>query len=150
MDKNKEATINLINKKDNKCFQHTVTVTLSHEEIKRNSPRITKTKSFINKYNWEGINFSSEKDDREKKEKNEVTIALIVWYSKKEKIYPAYVSKHNSNREKQVIILRISNGDKRERSETLATRAKSEGQCHYLAVKKLLALSRGITFKKNW
>ena len=28
---------------------------------------------------------------------------------KKKKIYPAYVSKHNSNREKQVIILMIPN-----------------------------------------
>ena len=32
---------------------------------------------------------------------------------KKKKIYPAYVSKHNQNREKQVILLRISNGEKR-------------------------------------
>ena len=30
---------------------------------------------------------------------------------KKKKIYPAYVSKHNSNREKQVIILIILNGN---------------------------------------
>ena len=40
---------------------------------------------------------------------------------KKKKIYPAYVSKHNSNRAKQVILLMISNEEK---------------QCHYLAVKK--------------
>ena len=32
---------------------------------------------------------------------------------KKEKIYPAYVSKHNPNREKQVILLKISNEEKR-------------------------------------
>ena len=34
--------------------------------------------------------------------KNSVTIALNVLYAKKEKVYPAYayVSKHNSNREK--------------------------------------------------
>ena len=32
-------------------------------------------------------------------DKNNVTIALNVWYAKKEKIYPAYISKHNSNRE---------------------------------------------------
>ena len=34
--------------------------------------------------------------------KNNVTIALNVLYAKKEKVYPAYayVSKHNSNREK--------------------------------------------------
>ena len=42
---------------------------------------------------------------------------------KKKKIYPADVSKHDSNREKQVIILMIPNG---------------EGW-HYLAVKKLSA-----------
>ena len=42
-------------------------------------------------------------------EKNNVTIGLNVLYAKKEKIYAAYVSKHNSNREKQVILLMISN-----------------------------------------
>ena len=33
--KNKKATINPINKKDNKCFRYAVTVTLNHEEIKK-------------------------------------------------------------------------------------------------------------------
>ena len=37
----------------------------------------------------------------------------------KNKIYPAYVSKHNSNLEKQVILLSVQNGEKQ----------------HYLAVK---------------
>ena len=46
----------------------------------------------------------------------------------KRKIYPANVSKNSSNREKQVIVLMIPNG---------------EGW-HYLAVKKLSALLRGI------
>ena len=53
---------------------------------------------------------------------------------KKEKIYPAYVSKHDSHREKQVILLMISNGEK---------------QWHYLAVKKLSTLLRGIRSKNN-
>ena len=61
------------------------------------------------KYNCEGINFPSEKDDWKKFEKNNVTIALNVLYAKEEKIYPAYVSKHNSNHKKQVIILMIPN-----------------------------------------
>ena len=66
-------------------------------------------------------------------------------YVKKEKIYPAYVSIYNSNREKQVTLLMIPNGGKRERQKTLATRAKSKGQLwHYLAVKKLSAVLRGI------
>ena len=62
-------------------------------------------------------------------------------YAKKEKIYPAYVSKNNSNREKRVILLMIPNGEKRE--------AKCKGRWHYLAVKKLSALLRGITSKNN-
>ena len=37
-----------------------------------------KIKPFINKYNWEGINFSSEKDDWKKIEKINVIIALNV------------------------------------------------------------------------
>ena len=63
----------------------------------------------------------------EKIEKNNLKIALNVLYAKKEKIYPDYVSKHNSNSEKEIILLMISNG---------------ETQWHYLAVKKLSALLR--------
>ena len=79
----------------------------------------------MNKYNWEGINFPSVKDYWKTLEKNNVTIALNDLYPKKEKLYPAYVSKHNSNCEKQVIFLVISNGEK---------------QWHYLAVKRLWTL----------
>ena len=64
---------------------------------------------------------------------NNQTIALSVLYAKKGKIYPAYVSKHNSNCKKRVIILMIPNG---------------EGW-HYLAVKKLSALLRRITYKHH-
>ena len=53
-------------------------------------------------------------------------------FAKKENIYPAHISKHNSNRKKQVILLMISNGQKK---------------WHYLAVKQLSALLRGITSK---
>ena len=54
-------------------------------------------------------------------------------YAKKEKIYIAYVSKHNSNCEKQVILLMIPHGK----------------EWHYLALKKLSALLRGITSKNH-
>ena len=89
---NKKATINLINKKDNLCFQYAVTVALNYEEIKKDPQRIIKSKPFINKYNWEGINYPSEKDDWKKFDKYNVTIACNVLYTKKEKIYPVYVS----------------------------------------------------------
>ena len=65
---------------------------------------------FINKYKWEGINFSSEKGDRKKFEKNNLTIALNVLSAKKQKIYPAYFSRNNSNRKNQFIFLMIPNG----------------------------------------
>ena len=41
---------------------------------------------------------SLKKDDWKKSEKNNVTITLNALFSKKEKIYPAYVSRHYSNR----------------------------------------------------
>ena len=122
----KKKTINPINKKDNKCFEYAVTVTLNHKEIGKNPKRITKIKLFINKYNWEGINFPSEEDDWKKFEKNNVTVALNVSYAKEEKIYPAYVSKDNSFHAKQVILLMISNGEKC-KSKSQGREAKSEG-----------------------
>ena len=81
--KNKNATINSINQKDNKCFQCAITVTLNPGEIKKDLQGITKIKLFINKYNWKGINIPSEKKLKKKIEKNNVTIALIVLYAKK-------------------------------------------------------------------
>ena len=60
----KKATKNYITKKDNKCCQYTLTVALNHEEIKKDPQRIKKMiKLFITKYNWDGINVPSEKDD---------------------------------------------------------------------------------------
>ena len=84
--KNKKTTTNPINKKDNKSFQYAVTVALNHEEIEKDSQRIANVKPFINKYNLEGINFPSEKDDWKKFGKNNVTVALNVSYAKKENI----------------------------------------------------------------
>ena len=57
------------------------------------------------------MNGPSEKDDWKKFEKNNVTIAFYTLYAKREKIYSAYVPKRSSNREKQVIILIILNGE---------------------------------------
>ena len=64
-------------------FEYTVTVASNHEEIKKDPQKITNIKLFINKYNWEGINFLSKKDGWKKFEKNNVIIALNVLYAKK-------------------------------------------------------------------
>ena len=59
---------NPINKKENECFQFTVTVALI-------------IKPFINKYNCEGINYPSEKNDYKKIEKNNLKTALTAFYA---------------------------------------------------------------------
>ena len=41
--KSKQATINLLNKKDNKCFQYAKTVTLKHKEIKKHPSKNNKS-----------------------------------------------------------------------------------------------------------
>ena len=81
--KNKKVTINSINKKYNKYLEYAITVSLNYEDIGKKG--WTGIKPFINKYNWERINYPSEKDDWKKIEKNNVTIALNVLYAKKEK-----------------------------------------------------------------
>ena len=58
---------------------------------------------------------------------------LFVPHNKKE-IRPAYISKYNHKRKKQVILLMITDDDNR---------------WHYLAVKSLPALFRGITSSNN-
>ena len=131
--KQKKETIIPIKKKITNVT-NAVTVALNHEEVKKDPQIITKYKPFTNKYNSEGINFPSEKCNWKKFEKTKVAIALIVLYVQKEKTYPVYVSKHHSNREKQVIIFVIPNGEK---------------LWHYHAVKKLSALLRGATSKNN-
>ena len=69
---------------------------------KKDLQRITKIKPYINKCNWEGVNFPSRKDDWKKFEESNVAIAFNVLYAKKEK-WPCL---------KQVILVMISNGEK--------------------------------------
>ena len=55
----KEKSNNNSKNKDDKCFQYVATVALNHKEIKRDPQRISKIKSFINKYYWNGIKYPS-------------------------------------------------------------------------------------------
>ena len=66
-------------------------------------------KPFINKYNWNGINYPSEKDHWKTFGKINLTIAFNILYIKEKEICPAYISKINSNCEKQIILLMIPN-----------------------------------------
>ena len=109
--KKKKATINPKNT-DDKCFQYAVTVALNYGEINWNLERVSNIKPFINKYNWKGINYPSKIDDWKTFEKNDPTIALNIWVIKEKEICPAYISKINSNCEKQIILLMTSNEEK--------------------------------------
>ena len=60
--KNEKVKINHINN-DDKYFQYTASVALNHKEIGNILQSISKNMPFINKYNWEGVNYPSVKDD---------------------------------------------------------------------------------------
>ena len=88
---------------------------LNHKNIRKGLERIKKIKPFLNKYNWVGMNYSSEKDDRKKFEKDKLMIDLNLLYARKEKKYPAFVSKHDSICEIDVFLF----NDSKQRSMAL-------------------------------
>ena len=112
--KNKRATINPQNKKDDRCSQYAVTVALNLEQIKDHPERISKIKPFIDKCDWKEIDFLSTGNDQKKFESNNKSIALNILYVpyNTEKIRYAYKSKYNLTRENQVILLMITDGEK--------------------------------------
>ena len=80
-------------------------------------------------YNWKEINFPWNKQDWKNFELNKKSIVLILYVPHNtEKIRHAYKSKYNLKRGNQVILLMITDGK----------------NWHYLAIKKLSALLRGI------
>ena len=127
--KDKKSTINPKNSND-KCFQYAVTLALNLDKIRKDPQRVSKVKPFIEKYNWEDIDFPSTRKDWKKFEcNNEVALNILyVPYNTKKKNI-AYKSKNNLTQEKQIILLMISDGQK----------------WHYLVVKNLSRLLRGIT-----
>ena len=127
--KNKKSIINPKNN-DYKCFQYAITLALNLDKINKNSQRISKIKSFIEEYNCKDIDCPSTSKDWKKFElNNEVGLNILYVPHNTKKIEIAYKSKHNLTREKQVILLMISNGE----------------TWHYLTVKNLSRLLRGIT-----
>ena len=131
--KNKKATINPKNKKDDKCLQYALTVALNHEKIKENPERISKIKPFINQYNWSDIDFPSTGKDWKKFESNNKSIALNILYVPHKTKKICHKSKFNLTRENRVIVLMITDGEK----------------WHYIAVTRLSGLLRGVTGNNN-
>ena len=60
--KKKKATINPKNR-DDECFQYAATVALNYEETESYLERVSNIKPFINKYNWDEINYPSKTED---------------------------------------------------------------------------------------
>ena len=97
---------------------------------------MSKRKPFINNCNWKDIEFPSHLKDWRKFECNSKTITLNILYVpyKTKQIRPAYKSKHNNERDTQVNLLMITDGT---------------SNWHYLAVKSISGLLRGITSNHN-
>ena len=128
--KDKKCTVNQKNN-DNKCFQYATTLALNFNKIDKNPQRMSTIKPFIENYNWNDINFPATKKDWNRFEVNNKNVALNILYVpfNTKKIEIAYKSKYNLVRDNQIILLMISNGE----------------NWHYLAVKSLSGLLRGIT-----
>ena len=117
----KEAIINGDND-----FQNALDDALNYQNIEKDPQRISKLKPYINKYNWEGINFPAGSKEWQKFERNNKTVALNVLYipHNTKTISVAYRSEYNNKRKKQVILLMITDGKK----------------LHFLAITNLPAL----------
>ena len=115
---------------DYKCFQYAVTLALNLDNIDNHPGRISKIKPFIDEYNRKDIDFPATSKDWRKFELNkEIALNILYVPHNTRKIHVAYKSKHNLTCDKEVILLMISNGE----------------NWHYLTVKKLTGLLRGIT-----
>ena len=108
-----------------------MTLALNYDKIDRNPQRISIIRRFIDQYNWKDIDFPATSKDWRKFEQNNESIDLNVLYvpHNTRKIDIAYKSRHNLTREKQVILLMITDGEK----------------WHCLVVKHLSGLLRGVT-----
>ena len=124
--KNKKSTTN----PKNMNIQYAATLALNLNRINSHPEIISKIKPFIEQYNWNDIGLPSTGKDWKKFElNNEIGLNILYLPHNTKKIHIAYKSRYNLTREKQVILLMISNGE----------------NWHYLVVKNLAGLLKGIT-----
>ena len=106
------------------------TLALNLDKIKKDPQRISKIKPFIDQYNWKDIDFpSTSKDWRKLELSNEIALNILYVPHNTRKINVASKSRQNLTCDRQVILLMITDGEK----------------WHYLTVKNLPGLLRGIT-----
>ena len=111
---------------DNKCFQYSVTLSLYHEQIGKNYCIITKIKQYTNNFDWKNVNFPPQEQDYKTFEMNNKSIAINILYvpSDTGKISYLYKCEFNKTREKQSILLILTDDQKQD----------------YVAVKNLYSL----------
>ena len=107
-----------------------MTLALNLDKIKKDPQRVSKIKPFIEKCNWEDIDFPSTSKDWKKFEcNNEISLNILYVPYNTKQINIADKSKSNLTQKRQIILLMISDGQK----------------WHYLVIKNLSRLLRGIT-----
>ena len=131
----KKATVNPKNIHDSCCFAYSIVASIHNDEIDHHPDKITKLTPFIDRYNWNNINFPTEQKDWDKFGRNNKNVSLNILYahSTKKKLHIIRISKHNNTREHKVILLMITN---------------EYNNWHYVCVKSLKRLSRGV-FSNN-
>ena len=112
----------------NNDFRSALNDALNYQNIETHPERISKLKAYINKYNWEGIDFPAGSKDWIKFEKK-LPLIYYLYHTIQKTISLAYISEYNNKRRKQVILLMITNGKK----------------SHYLAVTNFSALFQGMS-----
>ena len=117
------------------CFLFFIVAAPNYQNIANNPQIITNLIPFIVNYNWDDINFPAGDKDYSAFEKNNsdiVTNILFVPHNTQE-IRQSYISKHNKNCNKHANVL-ITDGT---------------GNWHYLSIKSISALLRGVTSTHN-
>ena len=99
-------------------------------KLKKTHKEYLKLNLFIDQYNWKDIDFpSTTKDWKNFELNNDIALNILCVPHNTRKVHIVYKSMHNLTCDKQVILLMISNGE----------------NWHYLTVKNLPGLFRGIT-----
>ena len=133
---NKKPTLDLHNKEDNWCFLFARVLALNYQRISHNPQRVSNLMPFIPNYNWDNIEFPAGHKEYTIFERDNCDIALNILYvpHKTEEIRPAYISKHNNTRNVHANLLMTTDG---------------YGNWHYLAIKSIPALLRGLKSTHN-
>ena len=107
-------------------IQNALDDAIDYQNIAKHPERISQLKPYINKYNWEGIEFPAGPKEWIKFEQSNKTVALNMLSIQRntKTISVAYRSEYNNKHKKQVILIIITDGKK----------------WHYLAVTNLSAL----------